>query len=270
MKIAILNSSGNVGKSVISRELFYPRLENAEIVEVETVNAGSKELPQLRVMQFRAGDDFAELYLKIMTVENIIVDIGASNLSNFWVQMKTFAGIESIFDYFIVPTVPEPKEMTDTFKTLAFLEENEIDPSKVKVVFNKVKTTVDHDFALLVGAMKRDWDYRLEIPNSSVFSDLGFLRKTIEEIYNEDLNFYKEKILSEKDPQEKLKLVKIDLANRQAVGLRKRLDTIFEAITGKSVIVPSTPIKKTLTAKKEEVKKEAEEEFAVSGDDGDL
>ena len=39
MRIFVLNSSGNVGKSIVSREVLYPFMENAKIIEVETVNS---------------------------------------------------------------------------------------------------------------------------------------------------------------------------------------------------------------------------------------
>lgn len=231
MRIMMVNSTGNCGKSTISRELLYPRLNNPLIIEVETVNKGSKELKHLNVAQFVAGDDFADLYLKMFDNENIIVDVGASQLAPFFDQMRSFAGIEDFFDYFVVPSVPADKEMTDTFKTILFLRESEISDDKIKVIFNKVKGTVDQDFAVLLSA-PFPFIRSLFIPDSSLFKDLGFMRKTIADIYNPDVNGYKEQILSAKDPAEKLLLVKMDLANRQAVSMKLHLDAVFEELTG--------------------------------------
>lgn len=231
MKFFVLNSSGNVGKSLISRELLYPRLDKPLIIEVETVNRGSKEIAHLNVEQFKSGDDFMNLYLKIMEVENVIVDVGASNLANFWEQMSGYEGIELLFDMFIIPTVSGDKEMTDTYKTIKFLRAQGIDDSKIKVIFNRVKNSVDSEFSVLLST---DYDFNtsLAIKESEIFKELGLMKLTISDVYNPSLEYYKSFILSAKNPKEKLMLVKKDLANRMAVKMKKDLDYIFQTVTG--------------------------------------
>jgi len=255
MKIMIVNSSGNVGKSLVSRELFYPRFEDPLIIEVETVNKGSKEMKDLNVYQFKSGEDFTNIYLKMMENENVIVDVGASNLADFWEQMKGFAGIEDLFDLFIVPTVPAEKEMTDTFKTIQFLKSEGIDEEKIKVIFNRVKKSVENEFAVLLAA---PFNFETDLfiyEKTSLFNDLGFLGKTIKDIYNADVDAYKQKILTSKDPKEKITLLKMDLANRQAVKVKEDLDRIFERITD----MPSAWVEETKKTKTN-TKKQGEEE----------
>jgi len=38
LKIAVLNNSGNVGKSMICDNLFLPRIPNSEVLKIETLN----------------------------------------------------------------------------------------------------------------------------------------------------------------------------------------------------------------------------------------
>lgn len=272
MKIMVLSSSGNVGKSLISSNLFYPRLDDPLIVEVETVNKGNKELKQLNVQQFKAGDDFADLYIKMVEVDNLIVDVGASNLAQFFDQMREYAGVEQFFDFFVVPTVPADKEMTDTYKTILFLRALGIEDLKIKVIFNRVRDSVAREFAPLL-AVDFAFDEDLYIKDSSLFTDLGLLRKTIADIYNSDLDSYKPKILAAKDPAEKLLLVKMDIANRQAAGIKQHFDDVFARITGESP-VPDKPVapEPSPAAPKQKAKKaeELEEEFATSEEDEDL
>lgn len=48
MKIALLNFSGNVGKTTIATSLLMPRLPNTPYLAIETINdgaAGEKKLP---------------------------------------------------------------------------------------------------------------------------------------------------------------------------------------------------------------------------------
>lgn len=231
MKIMILNSSGNVGKSTIARELFYPRLTNPLIVEVETVNKSTKDFQNFNVWKFEANDNFEDFYLKIMENENVIVDIGASNLGEFWRQMNGYEGIEMLFDYFIVPAISNDKVIADTYKTVDFLRKQGIDENKIKVIFNQVGRTVKMDFSTL---LKTDLklDEELFIKKSQLFSDLGLLKKSIKDIYQTDVNFYKNKILNAKTPKEKIILIKSDLANRMAHSYIKSFDYIFKRITG--------------------------------------
>lgn len=39
MKIAVINFSGNVGKTTVARHLLLPRIQGAELISVESVNA---------------------------------------------------------------------------------------------------------------------------------------------------------------------------------------------------------------------------------------
>ena len=39
MKIAVINFSGNVGKTTVARHLLLPRIRGAELIAVESLNA---------------------------------------------------------------------------------------------------------------------------------------------------------------------------------------------------------------------------------------
>ena len=246
MKIFMLNSTGNVGKSLLSRELFYPRMDDSKIVEIETVNSGSINFNSLNIDKFKADDDFMDVYMQILEHENIILDVGASNLASFWDKLSGFAGVEDLFDFFVIPTGTRGKLQEDTYKTILFLRSEGIDEDKIKVIFNGVETSVESDFEVLL-SVDYNFDTSLYVEkNESLFNDLGFLKQTIADIYKSDINSYKEKIISEKEPSEKLKLVKMDLANRQAMKVKEQMDYVFERLTG---------VKPSWIGEKETVKK---------------
>jgi ABC-type protease/lipase transport system fused ATPase/permease subunit len=73
MKIAVLNFSGNVGKSTIARHLLSPRMPDASIVSVESINADSATEKTIR------GTDFGQLQQDLQLEEKVIVDVGASS-----------------------------------------------------------------------------------------------------------------------------------------------------------------------------------------------
>jgi hypothetical protein len=237
MKFMVLNSSGSVGKSTITRELLAPRLNSPLIIEVEGQNLSSKDFSvknkyfDLKIF----NNNFDELYLDLLENDDVIVDVGASQLENFFVELSKIAGVETLFDYFIIPTIPTDKAQTDTAKTVLFLMNRGVDKDKIKVVFNAIKNNVESDFAILIKALENinfSVDTDLFISDNKVFQELGLMKKTLADVYNPDLNFYKAKILNETDKAKKLAWVKIDMANRLGHTAIDEMDFVFEKITG--------------------------------------
>ena len=116
MKVAVINFSGNVGKTTVARHLLAPRIDGAEVVAIESINADDGQAPALR------GSQFAELQEYLQTVDNVIVDIGASNVEELLGLMRKYHGSHEDFDYFVIPTVPALKQQQDTTATLAELD----------------------------------------------------------------------------------------------------------------------------------------------------
>ena len=267
MKIMVLNSSGSVGKSTITRELFASRLDDALIIEVEAQNTSTKDfISDKNKKYFRLkvfDNNFENLYLDLIENENVIVDVGASQIENFFVELDKIAGIEMLFDYFIVPVVSTDKAQNDTIKTLMFLKNRNIDTSKIKVIFNAVKNSVESDFDILLKAAKNldfNLDTDLFIRENKVFQELGLMRKTLADVYHEDLDYYKDKILKADDAKIKLALVKIDLANRLGHTAIDDLDYVFEKITNqKSTFKERFGSNSKSDVKKSKSKKEVQE-----------
>ena len=60
MKICVLNSSGNVGKSTITREVFYPRMKDCEVVEIESINSSNSSF-NMKTVKFEGSENFENL-----------------------------------------------------------------------------------------------------------------------------------------------------------------------------------------------------------------
>ena len=133
MKVAVINFSGNVGKTTVARHLLAPRIEGAEVIAIESINADDGQTQALR------GRQFGELQEYLQTVDNVVVDIGASNAEDLLALMRKYRGSHEDFDYFVIPTVPALKQQQDTIATLAELTRIGIPASKLKVVFNQVE-----------------------------------------------------------------------------------------------------------------------------------
>jgi hypothetical protein len=104
MKIAVINFSGNVGKSTVARYLLLPRIPGAELIAIESLNADEGQVQALR------GRQFGELQEYQQTVSCVVIDIGASNVEDLMGQMQRYRGSHEDFDAFVVPTVPALKQ----------------------------------------------------------------------------------------------------------------------------------------------------------------
>lgn len=132
MKLAVVNFSGNVGKSTVARHLLVPRIPGCQLVAVESINADEGQPTTIR------GRQFAQLQEYLQTVSDVVVDVGASNVEDLLALMRRYSGSHTDFDAFIVPTVPARKQQQDTAATLAELARIGVPPERIRLVFNQV------------------------------------------------------------------------------------------------------------------------------------
>lgn len=137
MKVAVINFSGNVGKTTAARHLLMPRIAGAELIAVESLNADDGQGQALR------GRQFGELQEYLQTVDSVVVDIGASNVEELLALMHKYRGSHEDFDCFVVPTVAALKQQQDTIATLAELARLGVSASRLKIVFNMVGDGVE-------------------------------------------------------------------------------------------------------------------------------
>lgn len=137
MKICILNMSGNVGKSTLAIHLLAAFNSHAKIVSVESVNASNADdVKGVEVETLGAGR-FKDIYREVMLHDDVIVDVGASNVVAFMNEITRFKSSVGEFDMVIVPTVPADKQQKDTNSTIDWLSKLGIEGKRVRVVFNQ-------------------------------------------------------------------------------------------------------------------------------------
>lgn len=137
MKICVLNLSGNVGKSTLAVHLLAAYSPGARILSVESINASAANDMQGLDVEELGASRFKEIFRELMQSENIVVDVGASNVAAFMTEIKRFKSAVGEFDLVLVPTVPAAKQQLDTIATIDWLHELGLDASKVRVVFNQ-------------------------------------------------------------------------------------------------------------------------------------
>lgn len=229
MKLAVINFSGNVGKTTVARHLLLPRIPGSSLVAVETINDDQEDHASLR------GNQFGDLQDYVQTVDSAVIDIGASNVEQMLALMERYHGSHEDFDFFIVPTVPAFKQQRDTIATLTELRRLGVPAHKLRVVFNMVDTTEDFDrvfepvlaFARHTHIDRADGACRIglnevyELVKRSPI-DLGALA--------EDGTDYKALIAQAADTSEKLVHARRLAARRLARGVVPELNACFAAL----------------------------------------
>jgi len=229
MKIAVISFSGNVGKTTIARHLLAPRLPGARVIAIESINAGDGEDDVIR------GRQFAELQEYLQVVDDVVVDIGASNVEDLLALMRRYRGSHEDFDIFIVPTVPAGKQQRDTMATLAELSRLGIPAGKVRVVFNMIEEGTDLErtfesllaFLRLTPVAQVSPDCRLGV--NEIFGRVNGSGSDLAAVAADPTD-YKAMIAATPDSAERLALAQRLATRRLAIGVVPELDACFAAL----------------------------------------
>ncbi|MBE2244941.1 MAG: hypothetical protein IAE86_19460 [Burkholderiaceae bacterium] len=229
MKLAVINFSGNVGKSTVARHLLAPRLPGARVIAVESINADEGQEQSLR------GFQFGELQEYLQAVDDVVVDIGASNVEELMRLMHRYRESHEEFDCFIVPTVPPPKQQQDTIATLADLHAVGVLPDRIQIVFNMVddREPLERAFHILLSFLEQkpialaNTDCRVGV--NEVYARVGGMSADLAEIARDETD-YKRLIARAGDRQEKMALGRRLATRRLARGVVPELDACFAAL----------------------------------------
>lgn len=233
MKVAVINFSGNVGKTTVAGHLLKPRMGDAPIFSIESINAGA-DADGLDVEKMK-GKKFGELVDELMTLDSAIIDIGASNVEDFLKLMQQYDGSHEEFDYFVIPVVKEKKVQADTVNTIRALQKLGIGKKKIRMVFNKVEIdeSVSEEFAALFGLaeLEKSFTVRPEtvIYSNEVFERLKAVGKSLGEITNDQTD-YRSQLRQAKDDEEKEMCIRMVAIKRLAVTANKNLDDVYKSL----------------------------------------
>ena len=229
MKVAVINFSGNVGKSTVARHLLAPRLNNAEVIPVESINSDGTDETAIR------GKQFGELQEYLQTLDDAVIDIGASNVEDFVKLKKQYKGSHEDFDFFVVPTVPATKQQRDTISTVEALANLGVPAKKIRLLFNMVdlEESPERIFSGLFEYQRESKSFTLKpeavIHVNDIYGKLKGSKTGIREILADETD-YKERIKTAKDADEKLHFAQMLSIKRLAAGVSEELDAVFKAL----------------------------------------
>ena len=229
MKLAVINYSGNVGKTTVARHLLAPRIPDCQVVAVESINADDGQSVTIR------GRQFAQLQEFLQSVDNVVVDIGASNVEELLKLMRRYQDSQQDFDGFIVPTVPARKQQQDTAATLAELARIGVAPERLRVVFNQVDDDIplERTFETLLAYCSTTGVARPNLAAFLSFNEVYALIRGSSQSLAElagDRTDYKALIVKAGPQADKLALAHRLAVQRLARGVVPELDACFAAL----------------------------------------
>lgn len=255
MKIAVLNFSGNIGKTTIAKYLLQRKMQ-CEVFSVESIN--SSQLTGSEVTKI-TSEQFEELQTALLINDDLIVDIGSSNVENLLKEISTYSGSQDDFDYFVIPTVSKDKQMVDTISTLIHLvDELQIPKEKIRIVYNMVSSlnNIQQDFAKIEVVVSKlgmsnstaaiyETDYfdKIDTINDSNYPEelkqkvinLDFMADN-QDMLSKDLNNLKlqfKDASAEEKPlikEQMLQIAQLVQLSRLSVGVRENFDSAFNAL----------------------------------------
>lgn len=229
MKVAVINFSGNVGKSTVARHLLMPRIKDAEFIAVESINSDEGDSEAVR------GKQFGQLQEQLLMIDAAVVDIGASNVEDFVKLMRQYRGSHEDFDLFLVPAVKDGKQIKDTIATIQALGAMGVPAKKIKVLFNKLEAdeSVEDAFYPLIAFHEDTKAFTLKreatIQYSELYQKLRTYKTTIPDLLSDQTD-YKAQLREAKSPDEKTHAAAMISMRRLAMSAQENLDAVYAAI----------------------------------------
>jgi hypothetical protein len=230
MKVAILNYTGTVGKTTAAAHLLSPRMNNAPIFAIESINETAEGLGI--DVEKMTGNKFRELFKRIMLEDDAIIDIGASNIEDFMNSMVKFDDSHEEINYFLIPVTSGTKEQKETIMMLDTLASIGIPAEKIKILFNRVDSDVDEEFPFIIARHKKEKSFTLNkecaIFENEIFDALSIKGLTVDALLA-DTTDYKALLKNNKEASTKERNTWADMFGLKSLakGVKRNLDDVY-------------------------------------------
>ena len=234
MNTLVVNYAGNVGKSVVAKHCFLPRMDSPRFIEVETVNLA----PQVdeKILITLKGEQSPALIRELVLYRNNIVDCGASNGEAILAGLAQYTGSQKDFDLFVVPVSPGAKELADTGATVRTLSALGVEPERIRLVLNKVKDP-EAEMGGVIRFVKKEGlctlDLNASIYKSDIYDHLTRKQLTIEEAIADTTDYESLARQASEDGDDALcsQYIQRILVQRLAPDAKHNLDIVYAALT---------------------------------------
>jgi len=225
----MLHNTGNVGKSFLGRELFYPRMkENGIYINVESHNSGTKKFNKVKTETI-GGDEFDKLFPLMYQYDEFVIDVGVSQVIPFLTELTKSKDIFDDLDAIIVPTTYHDKIDDDTIKTLELLDELGF-KNKVRVILNQADSLKKFDhFFMRASEIGYEIDKNLRVLEYSVINKMSQNGMTAFELADDKLNYKEMARESFKNGNaiEGKEQAELDYMKKFSIGIQKNMDDVY-------------------------------------------
>ncbi|WP_280153059.1 hypothetical protein [Piscinibacter sp. XHJ-5] len=195
MKIAVINFSGNTGKSMLSKNMLVPLLAGAKRISIEDLNDPGGHSDAMITASM-----FPSLAAEINAFEedkHVVLDIGASSAKEMVGHFTRLATTRSDIDVWLVPVTPLSKQCADTINTIQKLIDIGVEPHRIVVVPNNITdlSQFELDFKRL-GMAAAEMGFRLcdhGVPASKIYDMTRSADESLFDIAADDTD-YREKL----------------------------------------------------------------------------
>ena len=231
-KICVANFSGGTGKTQVVTNLLSPRLPDAQIISVESINETAEATGGVEVEKIR-GSKFRSIISKVMDADSVILDVGASNVEDFLEGLKNFDGGAEEFDLFLVPVTSGTKEQREAILMIELLTELGVPKERISVVFNKSGDNVAEEFGRVISHIKKTdsatFDVECAIPENELFDLISARKVTVSSLVEDEVD-YRTKMREETDPVLRAKYKDTYILRSLAINVDKNLNKVFQIL----------------------------------------
>ncbi|WP_028219213.1 StbB family protein [Paraburkholderia oxyphila] len=234
MKIAVLNYSGSVGKTLVSHYFLAPRMPvGTAFTSIETVNESAEDLGANGVEQIQ-GKKFGDLLEKITLTRHAIVDIGASNIESFLLAMSKFDDSASEFDRYIVPVTPDRKAMKESAQTIDAISSLGVSADRILLLPNRIEEgdpveEMPAIFSYVKKHKRATINPDMYLYESPIYEWLGSRKMSFEDLLSGDVD-YQNLAVTESDMTKAAEYAKMYRRRREAAPVRAHMDEVFKAM----------------------------------------
>jgi hypothetical protein len=232
MKIAVLNYSGSVGKTVTAHHLLKPRMPNAAFFAVETINQSASDLGAAEVSQLQ-GRKFGDLLESLVLEDDAIIDVGASNIEPFMESMSRYEGSENEFDLYVIPVTPEQKAWQESLKTADTLISIGVTSNKIRLLPNRIQRNPTEEIPAIFNYVKKSqkaWvNPKAFLFESEIYGYLAAKKIGFDALIDESVD-YRALAKAETDLDKAKDFARMYRWTKLAIPVRNNLDDAYAAL----------------------------------------
>jgi hypothetical protein len=194
----------------------------------ETASSHGVEVEQI------SGDKFPYLYKQLLTLDDAIVDVGASNVEDFLDKMIKIEDSHVEFDYFVVPVTPDPSIQRECLKTIETLTNVGIPGNKIRLIFNRVAVDAEDEFSAIFAYAKKTKNC-VANPECALFESEAYSKFAAKKVnvgaINADQTDYRQLIKSKSGTEkEQAHYADMHLLKGYSKGASRNLNAVFDEL----------------------------------------